>query len=83
MKRIESGIIAIMKNGTLIWFEEDKEYRDWIKTGEVKKASFLFSSPKQILPHLVNEANLENSFERIEKQIEIQRRDRSMRGEDG
>jgi hypothetical protein len=55
--RIEKGIVAFKKNGSMIVFPDgnvgkDNEYLRFFKTPESKELAYLFADPKTILERL-------------------------------
>lgn len=50
--KAKGQIIAVMRNGELIAFENRKEYDEWIKTDESNRARYLEADATILLDHL-------------------------------
>lgn len=52
MIRIREGIVALIRDGEIIIFENREEYDDWIKTDECNNASNIYASPEFLIDDL-------------------------------
>jgi len=69
MKRIEKGMVYILRSGTIIGFDSDEEYSEWLKTPESKEFSLAVVSPKMILDDLRRGSEAEEMLDKIEDVI--------------
>ena len=72
MQRIEKGIIAFKKDGTIVYFPDgnvgkDNEYLSFNKTAESKQVSCLFGGPKYLYEHLLENRDLEKLTDWLEE----------------
>jgi len=65
MKRIEKGMVYILKSGTIIGFDSDEEYSEWLKTPESKEFSLAVVSPKMILDDLRRGSEADEMLDKV------------------
>lgn len=70
MIELKRGIVAVLKNGHILYFPERKEYDAFLKTERTKEIAFLFATPIYMGRAMRRMSDSEQKLDKLTRQIE-------------